>query len=690
MIKPQAAFPYGWIFLACVGVVAVFAVYGTHDIEEMNSSMLATQLFAQMWRADQLSWWTTLMGFGAPLPLTQSQHFHPAFAALPYLGARAWLNLFYLTALFIGGVGVYLILRHVGAAARFATLAAVSFLYSSAIVEYAFWDFWPTHVAMITFAPYVILGITGLAGAQTQRNRLFWTLFLGAASGLFVLNGHFGVIPQFTVGFLLYAVAVSGRNGQTYRWLVVAAVLGALIGAAHVWALLSEYAIFDQYGDVVARSVKDPLPLGLHQILTVVRFLLNIHLHPDGFIFFQFDQRYRLIFFGAPLALLAMTALVWRGAPHAQRFAWLFLAACVAIFTPSDGVVVSSPLHSRDLAVLFGCLAGGALLHHWAARGTLSERWVRVIIGLQLAALAAAFLPTPWALSRGAEDVVTLRELERDSTLDAALWRATAERPGMRIALDGELEAWLRGNQDILAQSSLMTISFPERQRALATGSLKGGSLSLFDASPSFPYGTIGFDEGEAQDADLLAFYAIDVLAALDGAPVAPTLTLLDRVTVADRVVAIYRNTATQLAFFSDDAQWDQPLPVKPGCAHDRLMCRNYTQAMRHRQAAPVTSEFNPSQYRLRFAAAEAPRQLVVATPARDGWRVVDQTGSPLATQPVYGGLLGIQVPAGTTQANLVYKPTVIIALTTLSASLLVALAALLIMMAWRRSRAES
>ncbi|MBW7928235.1 MAG: hypothetical protein H3C58_09155, partial [Fimbriimonadaceae bacterium] len=198
-------------------------------------------LVFESWRQGRVPFWNPYQLGGTPLLAnSQSGGLYPLHIVVGVLGIPtvaamkllAWLHLL------IAGVGVWLLLRELGATREGRLIGAGSFAASAFMVA---WIGLPSVITTCAWIPWVLLGVEKLASAPAFR-RLGW---LALPVALLLLAGHLQFAAYGLIAGVLLAVwrVVAIRKVGAAMLLVGGFAAGAMLAAPQVMAVL-DYSTF--------------------------------------------------------------------------------------------------------------------------------------------------------------------------------------------------------------------------------------------------------------------------------------------------------------------------------------------------------------------------------------------------------------------------------------------------------------
>jgi hypothetical protein len=392
-----------------------------------------------------------------------------------------------------------------------------------------------------------------------------------------------------------------------------------------------------------------------------------------------FERRAHIPYFGAPLLVLAIGALVARNLGGRPRWGVgaAFVASLALLFEPglAGGSAGSGVYAFRDPVALFGLVLGCLMLEAIAGR---RPRTALAIGAAQMLLLVAGAAPYVYYASRSSYDRRAVGPMPVMRTLGD--W--AARLPGrwyVAPVLDARIR---RGNflDDGLSHDTWLYRGLP-----VVNGRFKGISADALYPSGSLPIGRIEGHQATVGHAPGLDVLGIGVVLAIGEEPVASSLEEVARVPVTGAEVRVLRNPgAWPGAAFVDPAVLSEPLPELDHCEQPGLLCHDFSGVVGAPHDTRVTLTRRHGTLWATFAPGDGPRRLLVSEMYRPGWQA-RAGGRSLSVAPAWAGLIAVDVPAGVREVRLRYRPALIVALTWTAGVLLVGLAAGLALTARRR-----
>jgi hypothetical protein len=646
------------------------------DDEEYRNLVVSLVLHARAILDGQYPFWTSDLGLGMPHPLHPTLHFHPLMPLFGVMQPGAALRWVYVLHAVLGAWGMWRLVRHLGVDTWIAGLAASTWVLATPALNYALDDLWLSHFYGWSLLPWMVVFLRQVLDDTRQGQPWRAALKLGLALGLFGVNGHFGQVPILVLPMALMCAAEPRAALRRLPALLTAAAIGSCIAAPVVLRLLQEIRLFP-FG-LIRYTVE--VPLGAHELVDLVlRPLIDIRrdLSVD-----LGEYGAQTPFFGGPMFLLAVAAIAGaRGASrYHQGMAAAFVASFVVLFWPQllDRELTSGRYGFRDPMSLFGVALGSVALSALARR---SMRLAVATAAAQVAVLAVA--AWPFVLGAWESSGVERRALRQTPTT-TALREWTKRLPGrwyLAPALDDLVRAG--GLQD----EGLWRDIWVYRGLPVVNGAFKGISTDVLYPSGSLPIGRIHGDAATVQSAETLAVLGMGAVVALVDEPVAPQLEEVARFPVEGHVIRLLRNPAVwpggALVPVETVAAY---LPELPDCRYAGLFCRDFSAVVQGEHDGAVTLTRRHGRLHARFAPADRPRMLLVPEMFRPEW-TARSGGRALPVTAAWRGMIAVSVPAGIAEVDLRYRPQLVMALTALSAFVLVGVALTLTV---RRARAAA
>jgi hypothetical protein len=609
------------------------------DEEELRYAILSAWLHARApWSLDA-EFWTPLLGLGLPQPMVPSFSHHPLSLLLAWMPPVGWVQLVLIAHTAVGAAGMW----RLGAAFAMPPLVratgVVTFLLAAPLQNYVLIDFWVTTHLAWALLPWIALAAWKVIDpATTDRDVRRWAAALGLVSGVTAASGHPGYFPVFVP---VAATILIGGGRTTVRragWIAAAGLIAAAIAAPVLVQITTEVPHFDPALEWLRNL--EPLPFAAAWTALA---------HP-----FVLEPAMRTLYFGAPYTLLALAGCALFVRARVDLVLGLLLSA-VWLFTAWTPVaLVSQRYQFRDPVIFCGILLAGLVLTRMMASRTGRPIAVAAVV-LQLAAMATGVTPALTRyLDEGRRGALVARGAVADTTLVDTLIERMPSRG--RVLYSPRLSSAVARRELVIHGLGVNALAY--RGIPLVNGSFKGVSTGVIAPDDRLFYGAIHTSDGVYASAAALDLLAIRyVLAYRDDVP-PPGLAAVAQVTTAlGTDLVLFENAdAWPGAFLLEPSFSGEELPVVPGCDHDRLTCRDFSPLLAHRDPASIEVTRAADHIRIALGQTSETPILVVSEMFRPGWVATagDQT---LPTRAMFGGLIGVPLPAGTRAVTLAYRP---------------------------------
>lgn len=665
---PWTAADVAWALLPALSVAFVLSgmmLGSALDEEEYRNIIASVVVQARALFDGEFLFWTSDFGFGLPHPMHPSFQFHPLLPLFGLVPPSAAVRILYVVHGAVGATGCWMLIRHFGVRREVAALAASTWALSASSLDYALASLWPSSYFGWSIYPWLVLGVRRVLDYEGSGQPWRPGLVLGLVAGFLGANGHFGLIPVHVLPIAVMCAVEARRTLRSLPALAVAALIGACISAPSVVRLTGE---LERFPPRLARITVDVTTDGL----TAANMLLQPATRwlSKSAAAALSERRAHMPYFGAPLLLLAIGALVVRNPGIRPRWSVgaAFVASLALLFVPGlAGASAGSGIYAfRDPIALFGLVLGSLMLEAITGRRT---RAALAIGAAQVVLLVAGAAPFVYNASRSSYDRRAVGPMPVMRTLGD--W--AARLPG-RWYLAPVLDARIRRG-DFL-DDGLSPDTWLYRGLPVVNGRFKGLSADALYPSGSLPIGRIEGHEATVGHAPALDVLGIGVVLADGDEPVAPSLEEVARVPVGGAEVRVLRNPgAWPGAAFVDPAVLAAPLSDLDDCGQPGLLCHDFSGVVGAPHDTRVALTRRHGTLRATFAPGDGPRRLLVSEMYRPEWQA-HAGGRSLPVGPAWAGLIAVDVPAGVGEITLRYRPALVVTLTWTSGVLLVGLAA--------------
>src|SRR5690606_22634690 len=130
---------------AALFLCATFLIGSTPDEEEFRFAVLGAWLQVQALIEGHVAFWTPLLGLGIPQPFVPTFTLHPLAPLLAAVSPVTWGRVLLAAHTVAGALGMWRLMRRVGASPLAGGMATLTFLLSAPTQNYAIVQFWPSH-----------------------------------------------------------------------------------------------------------------------------------------------------------------------------------------------------------------------------------------------------------------------------------------------------------------------------------------------------------------------------------------------------------------------------------------------------------------------------------------------------------------------------------------------------------------
>lgn len=619
-----------WLFFALP-----FVAVGPNDVEDFYTAVATTKMAIDSMAEGAWPFWNMDSMLGVPQPFRFHFITHPLSPLCRVGDCAEVLRGIAALHVLLGAVFTVLLVRRLTSDETVAGLAGFSFIFSSSIVQITYVDDWSTTAIRTASLPVLIYSAYALLNTERPREALRWSLVLGGTAGfLQSMSFPFAVFAATAVYLLVQPHATYSRRW----WVLLAAAVGVLICAGHVYHLAQQYHLTPM--NVRRDDHNEP---------SLFNYAWSTFLRPVPIP--QVDTTWRTIFFGGPLAVAAIAGLVTVKDAALRPFKLALLASVALMAVPESWLfnLMTQRWGYRAGVNLFGIVLGTFVIarlrrrrgYAWLAYGAMA---------LQVVALVAAFWPLWAGAMRAWRDPREMERGKRVKQIDGvtgALVALEHARPG-RVAFAPNAYDLTRRfllARDALVPNQLQMSGVPSlyaETHGITTDSMSPMQYAFIGMSPPTPT--------TVTTPATLNVLGVRYVIAMPDDQVSDGLRL---VTTTAHGVRILENTeAWPEAFFVANFP-PTPLPRLPQCGHDRFLCADFGRGI-ERQEEPVTIDRRRDGMTLRFAPADRPRRILITQWYQPYWRVTD--GAARLVRPGEQ-FVGLEVPAGEQRVTIQYLP---------------------------------
>lgn len=620
-----------WLFFALP-----FVAVGSNDVEDFYTAVATTKMTIDSMAEGAWPFWNMDSMLGVPQPFRFHFITHPLSPLCRVGDCAEVLRGIAALHVLIGALFTALLLWRLTSDETIAALAGITFIFSSSIIQPTYVDDWSSTAIRAGSLPVLIYAAYALLKTDQRRDALKWSLVLGGVAGLLQsMSFPFAVFAATAVFLLVQPRATLSRR----QWVLLAAVVGVLICAGHVYHLAEQYRLTPM--NVRRDDHNEP---------SLFNYAWSTFLRPVPIQ--RVDTTWRSIFFGGPLAVAALAGLVTVKRADLRPFKLALIASFALMWVPESWLfnLMTQRWGYRSGVDMFGVVVGGVALaqlrrrhgYAWVAHG---------VVALQVATLVAAFWPLWTGTMRAWTDP---REMERGKRVKE-VGGVTGELVALERAHPGRVafapNAYDLTRRFLLARAALV----PNQLQMSHVPSLYAETHGITtDSLSPMQYAFIGMSPPASTTVTTpatLNVLGVRYVIAMPGDKVWEGLRL---VKTAPHGVRILENTDAWPEAFFVAAFPPTPLPRLPGCDHDRFLCADFARGGIERRAEPITIDRRPDGMTLRFAPSDRPRRIIVTQWYQPYWRVTRG-----AARLVRAGeeFVGLEIAPGEQTVTIQYLP---------------------------------
>lgn len=621
--------------------------------------------------------WNWQAGLGAPWPLPIGLSHSPfrwLLGTVSPFRALAIITLVHMAACYGALLFIY---RWFGVRGGIAILGTTTYILAPTIETLYNSDAYTVYFTSL-YLPVMFACLIGVLTTDFIFRKTIWSILLGLAVGLAILEGHVGVLPIYFIALLVFSLFM-GKAAvlRAIPYGVVSIVVAALIGSDVLVFMLREQMLFSPS----APRLQNLLHNYIGGIVTgmflwpSVGFIPPLSLDPRDFIedWARAQSLVRNVAIG-PVVLIAV-AVSYRDLLTTERtriLLWSSLIVLLVMMVPlrwlPNAISASWPL--RDFVNMSLCICAMYALQS----PKIADLSRRRAVTMQIAIVVAGSLPlvfhSYFVSERGfftSGQYAKLADPDVETPYIAAL-REGAGEGGSFPRIAASSRAWLLMDQEAGVDQGIINNVAPLHGFSEVTFIAKGVSFDSIRTSVARPYGTIvgsqidrwALKKGEfdwiTDDQPLLTLLGIRVVVTTgDEKPKASALRKYKTITTRDGFVFdFYRNeTVLKRAFFLNKPSLMQEPPAR--CAERILVCFEVADIIAHASDIVEGIQYSGNAMSIRFPPTMGERQLIVTYMNRNNLVATDNEGRRLATI-AWGGLTSVTVPEGVSGISVSYE----------------------------------
>ena len=670
-----------------------FYVGGTVDEEQLSTSGISTKHTLLAWLDLNYHFWINRVGLGVPQPFSSTLAFHPLSPLFLLNDFFIPISVIYTFHFLISAFSILVLCQRLYIERTIALLCVFTFLFSSASVQYVHADYSPTVTIGLSMFPVILFIFVKILDSKNSKQSLIYSITFGLLVGLWILNGHAGVIFMQMVCLVFFALFCTKDALSKFKWLILSVLIALLLSFDKFYQLNTEMRLFDQTLDRLANSEPFVLTARTYDMVWALMFkpfyLVNINdffstIQEHGYVraivdikdqFVHENKGRRLTFIGPPFFILSLFPLfLEKYFPYQRAFCGAMIVSLMLMFLPSDtlGTIPSSNYQYRDSYVIFAIVLAGMALTLLNMKMKVSfKKYFRVIVVVQVLLLFVGVL-TPLYTSFIAKDHDGSSKMPRSYlgyTRDMRLvdyLRSEGIGKTDRIYLSP-------GSQPLAPDKIVSVDTVWDTERfwgnglalkglTVVTGLFKPVSTNVLHPDQALMMGHIKGQADVLLNKELLDALSIRYVLATPEEPRAPGLFEVGRFMPYDgfELQVLKNEDAWPLAVFVDHDVIDTRLPRRNTCEHEQLLCADFSPIKEFRN--------NGDEIQIRYESGgciqlttepdSKARTILLSIMHRPGW-VAKTEFRNLEVIRTVEGLIAVELLPGVSEVAMSYEPIV-------------------------------
>lgn len=639
---------YAWaiIYISIFLMIPTYVIISRDDegfLLVLLDAILKTRTLAE----GNFPFWNSFNGIGMPYNAMASINWHPVWLLLDKVPLFVVVSILYHLHMLIALFSMYWLGRLIGLRKPTAFVCALSYICSTYAITYIFGkNFWPSGMIPMTLIPLVLLVLIKFLYADEPRERLFYSLLTASCFGFFVLNCHLGMVLIFAICISFYLFANWRRLLERWPWVFLLGCLILLIAAGRLVDLFEELRRFTNNENFFPHYVK---------------------LNYWGLILWPIVKVERGLAFGAPFFLLSFVGILWLGLKSVHRKAFsITILGCYAVSLIPINPYLPANWGVNIFIILFSVLLAGLVVDQlWTNSHRFKRRAVVAICFLQ------AFIAVSGAIDYWSANFKRSIDYIQNNNVKA-LKVAFDTSPITRIIETYDKGQGGRSYFTHKAEKTLMRSlkfgyhyeSIPLKGFRILNGSwFHGIDYSDIHPNRAFLKGHLTGSKRITFNKPLLDVLGIRYIFADLNEPVPSGLVRSALLPGKDdQIIVMYTNPNAwpDAVVVSNEISFLQPLPER-GQNIKGLLFYNFMPLLGERiMGDSVTTKRDHGSIMLMLEPSRKRRTVMVSEYFRPGWKAKWRSSEGFietSVFPIFGHLIGIEVPKGADEIRLSYAP---------------------------------
>lgn len=640
-------YPWAIIYFSTLLMLPTYVIISP-DEEGFYNSLIDAILKSRALAEGNLPFWNSFHGIGMPYNTMSSINWHPIWLLLDKVPLSVLVAILYHLHTLIAIFSMFALARLIGLHRPTALLCAITYSCSTQAITYIFGkNFWPAGMIPLTLMPTILFFLIKFLYAEDSSKKFLYSLLTGSCVGFMILNTHLGMVLFLAMGLSFYLAMNWRRLIARWPWVLLLSCLVLLIVAPRLMDMLEEVVRYAGPDSYVPHFEK---------------------LDFWGLLLWPLKRIKRGLAFGGPFFLLSLIGIFWPGLKNVHRTAFgVSIIGCYATFFVSPNFLLPANYGTSHFIIIFSVLLAGLVAEQlW---GNLQGRNRSVVVAICFLQAFIVLYGAGNYWHRNVRHAIDYVENKKVAVLKVAfntspLTRAIetfdkgqggrsyftheAEKTLMRKLIFGyHFESLpLNGFRILNGRFNGIDYSDIHPNRAYMKAHLVGSKKNLFN-KPLLDVLGIKYIFADLNESVPLGLVPATLLPGQNG-----------------RIITMYTNPNAwpDAVVVDEKIKFLQPL-VQRGLNDNSLLFYDFRPLLEARILKdPVTVKRDHGSITVMLEPSSKRRTVLVSEYFRPGWKakwMSSEGTSEAPVFPLFGHLIGVEVPSGAVQIRLSYVPPI-------------------------------
>jgi hypothetical protein len=645
VLSEKYRYPWAIIYFSIVLMFPTYVIISPDD-EGLYNSLMGAILKSRALAEGNLPFWDSFHGIGMPYNTMSSINWHPIWLLLDKVPLSVLVPILYHLHVLIALFSMFALARLIGLHRPTALLCAITYSCSTQSITYIFGkNFWPAGMIPITLMPTILFFLIKFLYAEGPGKKFLYSLLTGSCVGFMILNTHLGMVLFLAMGLSFYLAMNWRRLIASWPWVLLLGCLILLIGAARLVDMFEEIARYPEPANYVPHFE---------------------NLDFWGLLLWPLKKIERGLAFGGPFFLLSLIGIFWPGLKNVNRTAFgVSIIGCYAIFFVPINFLLPANYGTSHFIIIFSVLLAGLVADQlWSSlRGRV--RWGIIILCLLQAFVVMTGAGNYW--ERNARYAIDYVQNKKVAVLKVVFNTSPLTRAIEKFDKG-------QGGRSYFAHEAAKTLmrklifgyhfeSLPLNGFRILNGKFNGIEYSDIYPNRSYMKAHVVGLKKIVFNQPLLDVLGIKYIFADSNEPVPSGLVRSELLPAEnDQIIAMYTNPTAwpDAVVVNDDAKSLQPPPER-GQNNRGLLFYDFRPLLGLRiMEDPVKTKRYHGSIILMLEPSSKRRTVMVSEYFRPGWKAKWRSSEGLIETtvfPIFGHLVGIEVPSSAVEIHLSYIP---------------------------------